>query len=69
MKNCLITFNDASTGLGDVIALMPYLDKFRVSQNLEIYFKVKNIFFSELFKKTFPEFAEFFEWTKTWTRT
>jgi len=54
MKNCLITFNDASTGLGDVIALMPYLDKFRVSQNLEIYFKVKNIFFSELFKKTFP---------------
>jgi autotransporter strand-loop-strand O-heptosyltransferase len=55
MKNCLITFNDASTGLGDVIALMPYLNKFRVSQNLEIYFKVKNIFFSELFKKTFPE--------------
>ena len=52
MKNCLITFNDASTGLGDVIALMPYLDKFRVSQNLEIYFKVKNIFFSEIKKKS-----------------
>jgi len=55
MKSCLVDFSDASTGLGDIISLMPYLNKFRIIQNVEVYFKVKNIFISELFKLTFPE--------------
>ena len=55
MKNCLVTFNNASAGLGDIVSLIPYLDKFRVTQNLKVYFKVKNMFFSKLFEKTFPE--------------
>jgi autotransporter strand-loop-strand O-heptosyltransferase len=54
MKKCLIELSDASAGLGDILVLMPYLEKFRVSYNFEIFFMSKNISLSTLFTKSFP---------------
>ena len=55
MKKVLVELTDASTGLGDIIVLIPYLEKFRVFQNVELYFKMKNFELSKLFIKSFPE--------------
>jgi len=55
MKTCLIIFDGPSVGLGDVIASMPYIDKFREVQNLELYLSLKNKSLFELFKKTYPK--------------
>ena len=54
MKNCLIEFSDDSTGLGDIISFMPYVEKFRQSQNVDVYLKLKSIYLSSIFKKSFP---------------
>jgi autotransporter strand-loop-strand O-heptosyltransferase len=54
MKTCLIYFDDKSVGLGDIIATIPYIEKFRVSQNLEVYVKIKRYELSNLFELTYP---------------
>lgn len=54
MKSCLIKLTDGSSGLGDVLVIMPYLEKFREYHNCEVYFQTKNHKFSELFINSFP---------------
>ena len=54
MKTCSIIFDHPSVGLGDVIATMPYIEKFRETQNFDIYVKLKNDSIGELFKETYP---------------
>lgn len=55
MMKCLVRLVDDSTGLGDILVIMPYLEKFRVHNNFEIFFQVKNHKWGELFVNTFPE--------------
>jgi autotransporter strand-loop-strand O-heptosyltransferase len=54
MKKCLVELSDASAGLGDILVLMPYLEKFRTSYDFEIFFMSKNISLSSLFIDSFP---------------
>jgi autotransporter strand-loop-strand O-heptosyltransferase len=55
MKKCLIEFSDESAGLGDLIAMMPYIDRFSKSFNFEVTVMVRNINNTEIFKESFPE--------------
>ena len=55
MSTCLIKFDHPSVGLGDIIASMPYIDKFREVQNLNVCVKLKDSSAGEIFKETFPE--------------
>jgi autotransporter strand-loop-strand O-heptosyltransferase len=55
MKSCLVKLVDDTAGLGDVIVIMPYLDKFREHNGFEIFFQVKTYKWGDLFKNTFPE--------------
>jgi len=54
MKRCLIEFSNESVGIGDVIATLPYLEKFRTSYDFEVFLKLKNVPLSNLFCKSFP---------------
>ena len=47
-------FNHPSVGLGDVIASMPYIDKFRETQELDVYLKLKTNLLGNIFKETYP---------------
>ena len=54
MKKCLITFDHASAGLGDILVILPYVEKFRLSHGYDIYFKYKNTSISDIFKTSYP---------------
>lgn len=54
MKKCLVELSDASAGLGDILVIIPYLEKFRISYNFELYFMLKNLSLSNFFTKSFP---------------
>ncbi len=54
MKKCLIEFSDESAGLGDLIAMMPYVDKFSESFNMESTMMIKNLENSKIFEHSFP---------------
>ena len=55
MKKILIEFYGDSTGLGDVIAVMPYVEKFREYNNCVLYFQTRQFIVPSLYKKTYPE--------------
>lgn len=55
MKKCLVEFTDESTGIGDILVVLPYLDKFRLTFDFEVYFKIRKTNLSNLFTKSFPE--------------
>jgi hypothetical protein len=54
MKKCLVELSDASAGLGDILVIMPYLERFRTSYDFELYFMLKNVSLSKLFAESFP---------------
>lgn len=54
MKKCLIDCSDASAGLGDIIIIMPYLEKFQQVHNMIVHFKVKRKNWASLFSKSYP---------------
>lgn len=54
MKKCIVELSDNSSGLGDILVIMPYLEKFREFQDFDVYFKVNNISLSNLFRKSYP---------------
>lgn len=54
MKSCLVELSTDSVGLGDTLVVMPYLDKFREKNQIEVFFRVKNHSWGTLFDKTFP---------------
>jgi autotransporter strand-loop-strand O-heptosyltransferase len=54
MIKCLIELSDDSTGLGDILVIMPYLEKFRTHYGYDVYFMIKNHKLSELFLATYP---------------
>lgn len=55
MKRILIEFCGLNTGLGDVIAVMPYVEKFRQYHNCILYFQTRQHIVPKLYKKTYPE--------------
>ncbi len=54
MKKCLVDFSDNTTGLGDILVILPYLEKFRINFNYDVYFMIKNHKISELFTSSYP---------------
>lgn len=54
MINCLIELTDDSAGLGDILVILPYIEKFRTSYNCNVFFKTKKNFLYSLFEKTYP---------------
>lgn len=54
MKKCLVELSDDSAGIGDLLVILPYLEKFRLINDYEIYFKFKNTSISEIFTKSYP---------------
>lgn len=55
MKNILIEFSHASVGLGDIICIIPYLEKFRIDNECLLFVETKNnSLFSTIFKKSYP---------------
>lgn len=54
MKKCLVELSDGTAGLGDVLVIMPYLEKFRISYDYEMYFMIKNHNLREIFLSSFP---------------
>jgi autotransporter strand-loop-strand O-heptosyltransferase len=54
MKNFLIEFANDSTGLGDLIAMMPYVSKFGEVYNYQVIVMLKNKSFSSLFERAYP---------------
>lgn len=54
MKKCLLRFTDESAGLGDLIAMMPYVEKFRTVYEFDLYFQLKTKSYSEIFQNSFP---------------
>lgn len=51
----LIKADHPSFGLGDIICMMPYIERFRLYYESEVHLKVKNGGMSSLFANTFPE--------------
>lgn len=54
-KKILVEFYREGTGLGDFISMMPYVEKFRVHNDCELYFLARNNFLSSIYKDTFRE--------------
>lgn len=54
MKKCLVELSDESAGLGDILVIFPYLERFRILYDFDVYFMSKKIHLSELFKDSFP---------------
>lgn len=54
MKKCLVELTDVTAGIGDFLVIMPYLEKFAQSFGFEVYFMVKKISISSLFKESYP---------------
>ena len=54
MKKCLVELSDVTAGLGDILVVLPYLEKFRITYNYEIFFMIKNHKLSELFSSSYP---------------
>lgn len=54
MKKCLVELSDASAGLGDILVIIPYLERFRILYDFDIYFMLKKTYLSELFEESFP---------------
>ena len=61
MKKILIEFCEPSVGLGDVIAVMPYVEKFRQYQNCILYFQTRHQIVPKMYKKTYPEIIFIFK--------
>lgn len=57
MKKFLIEFANETTGLGDLIAMMPYVKKFGEVYEYDITIMLKNKLNGELFSKTYPEIS------------
>lgn len=55
MKSFLLEFSNESTGLGDLIALMPYVEKFSQNYEFEITVMLKNKELGNLFEKSYPK--------------
>ena len=55
MGKIFIEFAGGTTGLGDVICIMPLLDRFREYNKSEIFIQVRNPIAPKLFQKTYPE--------------
>lgn len=55
MKRILIEFCGLNTGMGDVISVMPYVEKFRQYHNCILYFQTRLPVIPNLYKKTYPE--------------
>lgn len=54
MKKCLIELSDGTAGLGDILVTMPYIEKFRIEYEYEVYFMIKNHSLSSLLTNSFP---------------
>lgn len=54
-KKILVEFYHESTGMGDFICMMPYVEKFRKLHESEFYFLTRSNFLSEIYRDTFPE--------------
>ena len=54
MKKCLVELSDGTAGLGDILIILPYLEKFRISYNYEVFFMIKNYNLKEIFYSSFP---------------
>jgi autotransporter strand-loop-strand O-heptosyltransferase len=55
MIKCLVELTDNSAGLGDILVIMPYLERFRVNYGYEVYFMLQKTSLSKLFEKSFPD--------------
>ena len=44
----------SGAGIGDILVTIPYLEKFRVENSCEVYFKVKHPNIGDIFKKSYP---------------
>lgn len=55
MKSCLVRLVDNSAGLGDILVIMPYLEKFREYHNCDIFFQVRSHSWKELFSSSYPK--------------
>ena len=54
MKKCLIELVDASAGLGDILVCLPYIERFRVEFNMDVFFMIKKVSWGEIFERTYP---------------
>lgn len=54
MTKFLLEFSNDTTGLGDLIALMPYAEKFADVYNYDVTLMLKNKELGHLFKKSYP---------------
>ena len=54
MEKILLAFNDESSGMGDIISLLPYAEKFREYNNCDLYMLVKPSIPSSIFSKSYP---------------
>lgn len=55
MKTFLIEFSGETAGLGDVIAMMPYVRKFSEAYEANVAMRLKNDSLGNLFKLSYPE--------------
>lgn len=54
MKKCLVELTDVTAGLGDILVIMPYLEKFGESFDFQVYFMLKKFSLSSLFEQSYP---------------
>lgn len=54
MATCLIDFSHSSAGLGDLIAMLPWVEKYSQVHSCKIFFKYKTDSISKIFVESYP---------------